>query len=293
MKSPHRLLTIGLLGICASSQGAFVILDSFNTESINLPQVPAGGTGVPVDNVPWHGRAGSTANNASGSINSASGYLELINSPGSGLNTQAYYDLGANSIANGTTATVFFRAYVPVNPNEATVTKPYNFFLVLTDQTTNLTTGGGFPSGDFQVQMALTLVSGDKLSIEGRNGSGSPNTVKLGNFATDTWYNFWYVVDSSTNETNIFVEGGAFATQTQIGSGLDFRNILTRPDTALTTFAVVGNTSGSAALSQPIRLDDIHIDTAGANLVNPVPEPSQVALLISACIALFAMRRRK
>ena len=46
-------------------------------------------------------------------------------------------------------------------------------------------------------------------------------------------------------------------------------------------------------ISTPGFIDDVYIDLSGANLVNPIPEPSQFALLGVAGLAVFFLRRRK
>jgi len=107
-------------------------------------------------------------------------------------------------------------------------------------------------------------------NIEVHDGSFLPTNI---HFSDNTWYDVWYVVDNKLGELptyEAYVQGGAFATQTQVshGSGSDtefiVRHALATDD--LINIYVRGN---NAAANDHAYYDDIFFDPAGANLSFP------------------------
>lgn len=96
---------------------------------------------------------------------------------------------------------------------------------------------------------------------------------------TETWYEFWFVVDHGNNTFTQYIKGGTdFPTQTQLPSGApivaEYRNQTLDPlETILlvTTTGAADNRKGTDS----IFVDDFYIDVAGENLGTPTGEENQ------------------
>jgi len=152
----------------------------------------------------------------------------------------------------------------------------------------------------FESQAAFPFAAGfDNVGVRDADGlkSLSDNVGPL------TWYSMWLAIDNAADTTQLFIQGGDFTNQTQLGTGgqsvFPFRNGIDNND-LITFFIATGRNTTAAPPSPtenigPVYLDDIYIDTSGQNLVNPVPEPSTLLLGIVglAAFAIIAARRRR
>jgi hypothetical protein len=154
------------------------------------------------------------------------------------------------------------------------------------------------PFTQFRTQMALPFSSGyDHLSV--RNGSSLPQLTD--NVTPLTWYNVWTVINHASDSYRVYIQGGAFATQTLMaaGSATDFvfRNGATNAD-LITLFIATGRHTDAVPPNPkenvgPVYIDNVYIDTSGPSLVNPVPEPATSLLAaIGAMMAPGAFRMK-
>jgi hypothetical protein len=106
--------------------------------------------------------------------------------------------------------------------------------------------------------------------------------------AANTWYSLWLVANNTTDTFRVFIQGGSYATQTEL-TGADefgFKNGTTDP---LQTFLVIANSSNVNA----VYFDNLYIDTTGENLSNPIPEPATATTVLGiAALAALGRRRR-
>jgi hypothetical protein len=101
-----------------------------------------------------------------------------------------------------------------------------------------------------------------------------------------TWYNVWVVADLD-NAPNENVDVYISATDAASGSSYldaDFRQNVSNIDSIE---LVRGGRFGD-----PVFYDDIYIDTVGANLTNPIPEPASLILLAAGGLMMAGGRRR-
>ncbi len=119
---------------------------------------------------------------------------------------------------------------------------------------------------DFEAQFTLLNVGGN-LTLRARDG-GAANDLTTLSAATD--YSLWAVIDNAADSMDVYIQGGAFASQTQLATNLAFRNGTTD---GLNRF--FGLTTADIASPSTIHLDNIYI-AAGANLDNPTVLPDGV-----------------
>jgi len=185
-------------------------------------------------------------------------------------------------LPDGDTGSVYYRMYVP-SGNEANA----DFELDLSS-VTNLTASS--PGGtEFRYH-------GDgpgPNNIEVHDGSFLSTNI---NFADNTWYHVWYVLNNKLGETptyEAYVQGGAFATQTQVShsSGTDTEFIVRHAGTTddLVNLFIRGNGS---ATNDHAYYDDIYFDPAGANLTI-APEPATGTLLAISCLLFLGNARSR
>ncbi len=90
---------------------------------------------------------------------------------------------------------------------------------------------------------------------------------------TETWYEFWFVVDHANNTFTQYIKGGTdFPTQTQLPMGApitaEYRNQTLDP---LETILLITTTGGADNRKgkDPVYFDDFFIDVTGENLSTP------------------------
>jgi len=169
------------------------------------------------------------------------------------------------SLPLGSTGTLFGRFYIAGGVS--------NVSFGLSDE------AGPSGFGSFEAQ---NVVTGGKL--RGRDGGGFADLTNGSNEAdvTGVWYNFWMVIDNADpgQALQTYVQSGGdpdFTTQLAVSVPAppqDFRDQV--PDTgALVTLFLRVDVSQNA---NGVLFDDFYFDATGANLTNPIPEPSTLVL---------------
>lgn len=110
------------------------------------------------------------------------------------------------------------------------------------------------------------------VSTTGGAAGGGTQISITDQLSTDTWYSLWLVSNHVAGEDvglyDVFIQGGsAFATQTQIGDALQFRQ---NPIGTLTRVFLRPNNNNSDA-GNVIYFDDYFVDATGSNLSVPSP----------------------
>lgn len=223
------------------ASAAFVLLDDFSDG----------------DSAGW---VASENNGDSVQSDGGNNYLQVNIGDGQFFNL-VEYNLAGNSISNGSTATVFMRIRTESTANAA--------------WQVNSVSGLGGREAQFGYDVGRTPPTYVRDDDTGRDSDQA--------LASDTWYNVWYLLDTTGDGTpgnedsySMYIQGGAYTSQTQITSGSGslsdflFRN---SADTGLTHLALTSSTAGN------MDVDDVYIDTTGFNTVNPIPEPGTLVLL--------------
>jgi hypothetical protein len=193
-------------------------------------------------------------------------------------------------ILQGSTATLFFRV--------AWDTEQVDTSIGMTDVANPISDVIFNSFTQFESQLAFAFTPGsDQLAV--RDG-GNVRTLTT-SVAPLNWYNVWMVINNITDTTQVFVQGGSFANQTQLAylgsTSFLFRNGATN-NNLLTFFIATGrNTSNQPPNPTenigPVYVDDLYIDRAGINLLNPVPEPGVNVLCGSAALVLISVAIRR
>jgi hypothetical protein len=91
------------------------------------------------------------------------------------------------------------------------------------------------------------------------------------------------VINNTTDTTEFYVSGAAGGNATTPFAQGSFRNgVASNP---LITF------KARTSNANPVFVDDIYFDPAGANLLNPIPEPGSAALLAIGFATLLPRRK--
>lgn len=198
--------------------------------------------------------------------------LRTTGTTGSGdMNGNAYISLGGNSIADGTTGTLFWR--------------------MRNSDLGDLVVGAidvadpAIPGwGGYEGYMVQGNAGGGNV-FKVRDGGGFAN---LDAYTADEWYNVWLVLDHTADNSSLYVSQGADPA-VLLGAG-DFRTG-NEPDDTLTGINI---RMGAAQLNNNAigYVDDFYVDASGVNLSNPViPEPT-TAVLAATLLGATALRRR-
>ncbi len=189
----------------------------------------------------------------------------------------ATLSLDSSTTLNGGTGTLFLRAYMVSNDADTV--------FGLGDQGPS---GNSLDWGAYESAVRFGFEGSSDLDVR----DGGTYTTATGDTKLGHWYNLWFVIDDSNNQTDFYIQSDTdsdFSSQTVVYTDAAFRNGGSNPLNRLLIKA--GNAAGGAIL-----FDEIHIDTSGVNLASPIPEASTFALLagwLSLASTLLRRRRRR
>lgn len=148
---------------------------------------------------------------------------------------------------------------------------------------------------DFETQVQFSTGSSSVPVV--RDGSMSEALSPA--MSADNWYNIWVAIDNTGAEGQsgnsdayrVYVQSDddiTFSTITQVSTDtVLFRNF-TDNTNPLVTLVIKGGSGNTGT----VFFDDMYIDEAGLNLVNPIPEPSSLALAFAGGVAMLLRKRR-
>jgi hypothetical protein len=271
---PSLLLAAVSCAAVHQAQSAFVLIDDF--ESLSIGALNQAGSGWTSSN-----SAFTVAVDPADALNQVASF---------GSTTAQSNAFKSMLLPDGAVGTLFFRLR-----RSAT----WNMSVGASDLTPGL--GGVF--NDYESQLNFNRSDGNNYTRfnDASNAGGAfvnidsdPAAGQQFDVLVNLWYNFWIVIDSSTNTSTAWVSAdGALTPDFQLvgeTSGLAsfrFRNGTTN-NNALINFLVM--TSGTH--TGPAYLDDIYFDSTGQNLNNPIPEPSSALALLGGAAMLLIRRRR-
>ncbi len=254
MKSRNTIFfaPLALIAMAATGHAAFSLID--NMEGANG----------------WSGDGTLTADPA-GSGN------QVFSVANTGSTTTSHLSLGSG-IASGTTGTLFFRVRAAGNTAAGTFDWVFGSTSVASPSEWSDFNGYG--------AMNNSASNGDAANpMAVRDGTSFDF---FGPASADTWYNVWLVLNNDTEQTTMYFNTGLGTPATDpstLSSSGAFRN--TGSDPLINLF--VRNNGGAGSIGY---LDDVYLDTTGANLTNPIPEPSS-SLLAGLLFGLGVLRRRR
>jgi hypothetical protein len=261
-----RMRLVYLLALLPSPVfGAFTLVENFDSLA---PGALNGQNGWTAGTL-WSVAAAPTG----GSGNAAAGLFSTTTTAG------AYKFLGAPIPNASASATLFFR--------------------IRRDGAVNTSSGlSDDPAGALFGAFEAQLNSQSQDNFNARD-AGVFDSLGAGSFANMTWYNVWMVVNNSADTYQLWIDPGSFGSP---GSALShvadpngvagdfdfsFRNGAAANPLNGVLFAIGSDANSNGTF----YVDDIYVDTAGQNLVNPVPEPSALVLLGGGAAALGLRRR--
>jgi hypothetical protein len=114
---------------------------------------------------------------------------------------------------------------------------------------------------------------------------------EVASLAADSWYNMWIVFDNKNDEVDVYLklDDGSFSDATvsdRVADDYGFRNTA---DSLITSVRFRNNEDGHTTAAY---FDDIYLDFNNSNLLNPIPEPGSLVLLLGGMGMLLLSRRR-
>lgn len=246
-------------GLVATSQADFVLLDDFESYSTGA---------ITSQSTNWSAGAINDA-----TVGSASGNQYLVQ--GTVNNAHTIFDNGSTLIADESIGTYFFRAYMPSATHVGASISPIDA----------ASTGDHWNDGKAIIRFGSNPVN---TRIFGYN---NPSYTTLSTSSeSGSWYNLWVLIDNTTGNRNYDVwmqsdDDATYATQTLVGSDLAFRQGTADGDLQSLFFR-------SALNSTTAYFDDLYIDSAAHNLINPIPEPGTLGLVAIFGGGVLVVRRR-
>jgi hypothetical protein len=255
----------GLTLACSASaaSGAYVAVETFESYANNTDVVTASAN--------WE-EAGTAMSLTAITDPTDSG--NIVGQVGGSGNGTAQIFNNTISIPDNSSATIFFRfRFTGSQFNLLTGTSHFNTPDAFGDLATIVRIGDGSPSN-------TQLYGYDSTTYEIIAASTNQNA----------WYNVWMVINHTSNDMHVYLQSDDdpdYSTQTHLTNG-DPHGFRANPGTdALDRFTFVAGGNNNNVL-----VDDIHIDTSGSNLTNPIPEPATLALMGLAGTAVLGRRRR-
>jgi hypothetical protein len=261
-------LVLALIGCCCAGQGRaeFILIDDFESYTLGPINGQSDGSGT------WVAGADDHVVLEANSTNQA---LDALGNDGA----NAYNDDPNVVIPDGSVGTVFFRVlkggddvigHVVWGLSDVATPGAWGDYEAAVG---DRSAGNGFAGG----------------SLDARDGGTYTTLTEIG---SNEWINLWMVTDNAADTIQVYAQSDVtFPTQTLLeddggNTTFAFRNGTTDP---LVSFLVRTSTDHDT----PYLLDDIYVDASGVNLVNPIPEPSTLALLALALVAMAATRNRR
>ncbi|GEM_PF-4294324 len=261
-----------LLSFSFPTLAAFVLLDDFNsgysTGELN------GQNGWTSQNVTANGNTDVVDNAGDGAI----AFESVGTTTGDSTRYYQNYSSDGFSIADGTIGTFYYEF--------TTSGRPRGYIAI----------GSGSTASGLNAALQITLQDGVDGVSPFDIQPGDAGSIQ-GVIEDSTAYSMWLVVDRTAGVGNesvdVYIQGGTgiYATQTQIGTGLNFQTFWNQGAADINNVSLRPAGVGSNA-SGTIEYDNFYVDTTGENLT-VIPELSSVLQVSVALIALgFQSRRR-
>jgi hypothetical protein len=266
---------MAVAALSPAARAAFVAIDNFNSyvQGSNINGQGGWGTGA---------QANFGAVVAADPASAANNVLQTSNTGGTGRVFNDFLASRSLSVPTGTSATLFSRfRSTAAGVDIAFGSSDLDQAALLADATS------GARFNNFEAY-GRVVTNGTQFQV--RNGGGFTDGVNSYVVAPDTWYNLWFVLDNTAFTYKAYVQGPSDAGPVQYLGGtatgdFAFRTTAT-PHGNLISYLLDSNaTSGST------YFDDIYLDPAGANLSNPIPEPTSLALAAFCGLALYFRRK--
>jgi len=273
-------LSVGLICSTQMASAAFVLVDNFDSYT----------AGTPIDGQgPWLSPNAPNNTVEVDPENASNRVLSTATIDLDDTNNDAEV-FAAVSLPEGNTGTFFGRYY-------ATSTDTNVAFGLSFEDPNTLPAPGG-PIGFVSLNTVNFVFDGVLATFD--DDSNSVNTLANGGNEADNvgaWYNFWMVIDNGADTVQTYIQSDDdpdFASQVLLSSsGTGGFRVPTTDDLVSLVFRA-DVTSGANGANQTVLFDDIWFDAAGANLVNPIPEPGTLALgLIFGLAGVVARRHQR
>ncbi|MDQ8191320.1 hypothetical protein [Roseibacillus persicicus] len=248
MKRTKLLTTVGLLGSLATGQGAWSLLEDFESYTTGA---------ISPQSTSWSYVL--TANDAT--VGSDAGNNYMVQGATNGDHVK--FDNNSVLIADGAIGTYFFRVFMTGPSHTAVAVSPL----------TAATAGNGFNDGKAIVRFGnnsstSTTTFGYNLDVAGSYSNLTDNTND------GAWYNVWVLIDNTANRSyEVHIQSDDdpdFATQTQLNpTGLAFRQGTADGDLQSLFFRTAVNATAT-------HFDDLYIDSTTHNLSDPINPPVDI-----------------